>query len=107
MSWRDTRKQLRKDQRYEMAESLERDEKERLFDEHIENLNKKNKDAFHKLLDETSSLSLTSRWKEIKKQIKEDPRYSKFSSSDRVRACNRIVSNLLKFYCSEQILVKN
>ena len=84
VAWRETRKQLRKDARYELAESLERDEKEKLFDEHIAALQRKNKELFHKLLDETPSLSLTSRWKEVKKQIKEDARYTKFSSSDRV-----------------------
>ena len=45
---------------------------------------------FHKLLDETSEVKLTSTWKEIKKLIKDDPRYTKFSSSDRV-----IVNNIL------------
>ena len=39
---------------------------------------------FHKLLEETTGVTLTSTWKEVKKLIKEDPRYSKFSSSDRV-----------------------
>jgi len=84
-SWKDTRKQLRKDQRWELADLLDRDEKEKLFDEHIEDLNQKNKELFHRLLDETEEVSLTSSWKEIKKIIKEDPRYSKFSSSDRKR----------------------
>jgi transcription elongation regulator 1 len=83
-SWRDTRKQLKKDPRYELADSLERSEKEKLFDDHIVQLEKKNKELFHKMLDETSDITLTSRWKDIKKQIKDDPRYSKFSSSDRV-----------------------
>jgi len=36
------------------------------------------------LLTETQEITLTSQWKEVKKMIKEDPRYSKFSSSDRV-----------------------
>jgi hypothetical protein len=36
------------------------------------------------LLDETGEVTLTSSWKEIKKLVKDDPRYSKFSSSDRV-----------------------
>jgi len=83
-SWRDTRKQLRKDHRWGLADLLDRDEKEALFNEHIEVLTKKNKEMFHKLLSETD-VSLVSTWKEIKKQIKEDPRYSKFSSSDRKR----------------------
>lgn len=67
-----------------MAEQLERSEKQKLFDEHIEALNKKNREMFHKLLDETTEVALTSQWKEIKKKIKDDPRYTKFSSSDRV-----------------------
>ena len=33
-------------------------------------------------------MTLTSSWKEIKKLVKDDPRYSKFSSSDRVMYCN-------------------
>ncbi|XP_059155432.1 transcription elongation regulator 1-like isoform X2 [Physella acuta] len=84
VTWRDTRKQLRKDHRWELTDSLERDEKEKLFDTHIEGLYKRNRSMFHSLLDETE-ISLTSTWKEVKKQIKEDPRYSKFSSSDRKR----------------------
>lgn len=82
--WRDTRKQLRKDHRWDLTEQLDKEEKEKLFEAHIEGLNKRNKDMFHKLLDETE-ISLTSTWKEVKKQIKDDPRYSKFSSSDRKR----------------------
>ncbi|XP_067657663.1 transcription elongation regulator 1-like [Haliotis asinina] len=84
-SWRDTRKQLRRDHRWDQADQLDRDEKEKLFEEHIENLTKRNKEMFHKLLEETVEISLTSHWKETKKLIKEDPRYSKFSSSDRKR----------------------
>ena len=58
-SWRDVRKQLRKDQRWDLAESLDREEKEKLFDEHMDELSKKNKEMFHKLLEETSGVSLS------------------------------------------------
>lgn len=75
---------MRKDHRWELAEQLERDEKESLFAAHIEQLIYKKREKFRELLSETSELSLTSSWKEIKKIIKEDPRYSKFSSSERV-----------------------
>lgn len=84
MSWRETRKQLRKDHRWELTDTLDKEEKEKLFEFHIEGLTKRNKDMFHKLLDETE-ISLTSTWKEVKKMIREDPRFSKFSSSDRKR----------------------
>ncbi|XP_036404133.1 transcription elongation regulator 1-like isoform X2 [Megalops cyprinoides] len=82
-SWSDTRRNLRKDHRWESASLLERDEKEKLFNEHIEALAKKKKEHFRQLLDETTSITLTTTWKEVKKTIKEDPRCIKFSSSDR------------------------
>lgn len=56
-TWRDTRKQLRKDHRWELASLLEREEKEQIFEEHIKALAKKNKEMFHKLLDETPDVS--------------------------------------------------
>ncbi|XP_067084952.1 transcription elongation regulator 1 isoform X2 [Osmerus mordax] len=82
-SWSDTRRNLRKDHRWECASLLERDEKEKLFNEHVEALTKKKKEHFRQLLDETSMITLTTSWKEVKKIIKEDPRCIKFSSSDR------------------------
>ena len=53
LGWRETRKQLRKDHRWDLTEQLDKEEKEKLFDSHIEGLTKRNKDMFHKLLDET------------------------------------------------------
>ncbi|XP_056626218.1 transcription elongation regulator 1a isoform X2 [Triplophysa dalaica] len=84
-NWSETRRILRKDHRWESSSLLERDEKERLFNEHIEALAKKKKEHFRQLLDETISISLMSTWKEVKKLIKEDPRCIKFSGSDRKR----------------------
>ncbi|XP_064181378.1 transcription elongation regulator 1-like isoform X2 [Anguilla rostrata] len=82
-SWSDTRRNLRKDHRWETSSLLEREEKEKLFNEHIEALAKKKKEHFRQLLDETTTITLTTSWKEAKKAIKEDPRCIKFSSSDR------------------------
>ncbi|XP_041742538.2 transcription elongation regulator 1 isoform X4 [Coregonus clupeaformis] len=82
-SWSDTRRNLRKDHRWESASLLERDDKEKLFNEHVEALSKKKKEHFRQLLDETVMITLTTTWKEVKKIIKEDPRCIKFSSSDR------------------------
>ncbi|NP_938171.2 transcription elongation regulator 1a [Danio rerio] len=84
-AWSDTRRSLRKDHRWESSSLLEREEKERLFNEHIEALAKKKKEQFRQLLDDTTSITLTTSWKEVKKLIKEDPRCIKFSSSDRKR----------------------
>lgn len=36
------------------------------------------------MLDEIGELTLTTSWKKVRSQIKDDPRYSKFSQSDRV-----------------------
>ncbi|MEQ2294157.1 transcription elongation regulator [Ameca splendens] len=84
-TWSDTRRNLRKDHRWESASLLEREEKEKLFNEHVEALAKKKKEQFRQLLDETSMITLTTSWKEVKKVIKDDPRCIKFSSSDRKR----------------------
>ncbi|XP_051533405.1 transcription elongation regulator 1-like isoform X2 [Myxocyprinus asiaticus] len=82
-SWSETRRNLRKDHRWESSSLLERHEKEKLFEEHVEALTKRKKEHFRQLLDETSMITLTTTWKEVKKIIKEDPRCIKFSGSDR------------------------
>ena len=83
-TWHDSKKVVRKDPRYSDCELLERSEKQKLYDEHIKSLTKKNREMFHRLLAETPEVTLTSEWRDVKKLIKEDPRYTKFSSSDRV-----------------------
>jgi len=82
-TWHDSKKVVRKDPRYPDCELLERSEKQKLYEEHVKSLTKKNREMFHRLLAETTEVTLTSQWKDIKKLIKDDPRYSKFSSSDR------------------------
>lgn len=82
-SWSETRRNLRKDHRWETSSLLERHEKEKLFEDHVEALTKRKKEHFRQLLDETPMITLTTAWKEVKKIIKEDPRCMKFSSSDR------------------------
>lgn len=85
LSWKEVKKQLKKDQRWELVENLDRDEKERLFNDHIGSLAKKKRDKFREMLDEITSLDLTSSWKNVKKQVRDDPRFLKFGHSDRVR----------------------
>ncbi|KAF0038643.1 hypothetical protein F2P81_009127 [Scophthalmus maximus] len=95
-TWSDTRRNLRKDHRWESASLLEREEKEKLFNEHVEALAKKKKEHFRQLLDETIMITLTTTWKEVKKVIKEDPRCIKFSSSDRYITAKADFRTLLK-----------
>lgn len=87
VSWREAKKTLKKDHRWELVETLDRDEREKLFNEHIDCLFKKKREKFRELLDETREITLSSSWREVRRLIKEDSRYSKFSSSD--RKCER------------------
>lgn len=45
-------------------------------------LGKKKRDKFREMLDELT-LGLTASWKDVKKQIRDDPRYLKYSSSEK------------------------
>lgn len=56
-TWSDTRRNLRKDHRWESASLLEREDKEKLFNDHVEALAKKKKEHFRQLLDETTAVS--------------------------------------------------
>ena len=81
--------------RYEfVSTNLEKSERERLFDEHIDNLVAKKKDNFRRMLDECKVITLDSSFKDIKKLIKEDPRYSRYSSSD--RKCEKQFNEYMK-----------
>jgi len=84
-TWKETRRSLKKDHRWALASSLGKEEKEKCFTEHVEQLVYRKKDQFRKLLDETPKVTLSCEWKSVRKEIKEDPRFSKFSSSDRKR----------------------
>jgi len=49
---------------------------------------------FREMLEEISDLTLTTTWKKIRNLIKEDPRYGKFSSSD--RKCEKEFNEFMK-----------
>uniref|UniRef100_A0A182NNB3 Transcription elongation regulator 1 n=1 Tax=Anopheles dirus TaxID=7168 RepID=A0A182NNB3_9DIPT len=83
LTWKEVKKLLKKDNRWELIAMLDRDDRERLFNEHIANLVRKKRDKFREMLDEIPSLELTSQWKEIKKTVRDDPRYLKYNSSER------------------------
>ena len=93
-TWKEAKKVLEKDGRYDSVSSLEKSERERLFDDHIDMLISKKKENYWKLLAECKEIALDSSFKEIKKLIKEDPRYSKYSSSD--RKCEKQFNEFLK-----------
>lgn len=85
LTWKEVKRTLRKDHRFPMVEvALEREERERLFNEHVNMLEKKKRDKFREMLDEMPSLDFGSSWKEVKRQIRDDPRYMKYNSSEKV-----------------------
>lgn len=93
-SWKEAKKIFKKDSRYDkISDNLEKSERERLFDEHIDFLVAKKKENYRKLLDE-QKFDLGSSFKDIKKLIKEDPRYSRYSSSE--RKCEKQFNEYIK-----------
>merc|ERR1712079_979267 len=94
-SWKEAKKLLKKDSRWDLVEgNLEKSERERLFDDHIDRLIAKKKESYRSLLEEHKDLPLDSTFKEIKKKIVDDPRYPKFSSSD--KKCEKEFNNWVK-----------
>lgn len=85
MSWKDAKKILKRDSRWSYCKVLEKERKEELFDEHIEKLRAKKREVFYQLLDDTSGVTLSSTWKEVKKLIKADARYEKLQQSDSIK----------------------
>jgi len=87
-SWREARKLLKKDKRMSLCEFLSREDKELLLNQHLESLFKKKQDRFREVLSEVKSVDLfRADWRDVRRAIKEDPRYLKFSDSD--RKCER------------------
>lgn len=84
LTWKEVKRILKKDHRWDLADSLSREEKEKLFNEHVETLMKKKRQSFREMLDDIADVSLISNWKDVKKLIRDDPRYTKFASSERV-----------------------
>lgn len=83
LTWKEVKKQLRKDNRWESVELLDRDDRERIFNDHIIQLGKKKRDKFREMLSELPQFDLTASWKDIKRQIRDDPRYIKYNSSEK------------------------
>jgi len=86
MSWHDTRKMLHEDHRWRLTKLLDKAEKQRLFEEHVTALTRRTREMFRRAIDEfVNPVDLmTISWRDARRLIKDDPRFSKFSSSDRV-----------------------
>ncbi|XP_050359365.1 transcription elongation regulator 1 isoform X2 [Nymphalis io] len=70
LTWREAKKQLKKDHRYGLAEELNKDDKERLFSQHISALSNKRRDKLRALLGELG-VGCTAHWRDVKRQLAE------------------------------------
>ena len=103
MTWHDTRKMLHEDHRWRLTKLLDKTEKQRLFEEHVAALTRRNRDLYHRVIDEFINPVelMTISYRDVRKRIKDDPRFAKFSSSDRVRVQSFLffVVCSLSFHC--------
>lgn len=94
LSWKEVKKLLKEDERWDSCVAvLTREEMEELFTMHCESIGKKKKQRFRELLEE-AHVTLHSHWKDVRRRIKDDPRYLKFSQSE--RKCEREFELYLK-----------
>ena len=93
---------LHDDHRWRLTKLLEKSEKLRLFEEHVMALMKRNRELFRHLIDEFINpvQLMTIGWRDARRLIKDDPRFSKFSSSDRVRYWYDTVVSLSVMLCT-------
>lgn len=89
---------MRKDSRWESVESLDREDREKLYHDHIIQLGNKKREKFREMLNELPQFDLTASWKDIKKQIRDDPRYLKYNSSEK---CEREFREYIRDRTSE------
>ncbi|XP_013174367.1 PREDICTED: transcription elongation regulator 1 isoform X1 [Papilio xuthus] len=83
LTWREAKKQLKKDHRYKLAELLSKEDKERLFSQHISVLSSKRRDKLRALLTELGVTS-TARWREVKDQLQQQPTAPVYASASQM-----------------------
>ncbi|XP_026746675.1 transcription elongation regulator 1 isoform X1 [Trichoplusia ni] len=80
LSWRDAKKQLKKDHRYSLAELLTKDDKERLFMQHTSALASRRRDKLRALLGERG-VSCTAHWRDVRDMLAEQPAAPSYGSA--------------------------
>ncbi|GBP27172.1 Transcription elongation regulator 1 [Eumeta japonica] len=83
LTWREAKKQLKKDHRYNLAELLPKEDKERLFSQHTAALCGRRRDKMRELLAELG-VSATAHWRDVKRTLKDEPRTPKYASPEKV-----------------------
>ncbi|XP_052745903.1 transcription elongation regulator 1 isoform X3 [Bicyclus anynana] len=70
LTWREAKKQLKKDHRYSLADELAKEDRERLFTQHVGALAGKRRDKLRALLAELGA-GCTAHWRDVRKQLAE------------------------------------
>ncbi|KAJ8704155.1 hypothetical protein PYW07_013449 [Mythimna separata] len=83
LSWRDAKKQLKKDHRYSLAELLTKDDKERLFMQHTSALATKRRDKLRALLNERG-ISCTAHWRDVRALLADEPTAPVYNSASQM-----------------------
>lgn len=87
MSWGDAKRIMRRSPQWVYVEDLPREWREAIFERHLDKIYQRRREKFHQLLNETKEITLSSDWRDIRRIIRDDPRYIKFATSD--RRCER------------------
>lgn len=83
VSWHDAKRIMRKSAQWDLVNDLPRDWMEVVFDCHLDKIYQRRREKFHQLLGETKEITLGHEWRDVKRIIRDDPRYIKFCNSDR------------------------
>lgn len=94
MDWHEAKRVMRKSPQWSFVDGLPRDWMEAQFDRHLDKIYYRRREKFQALLSETKEITLASDWRDIKRVVRDDPRYIKFSTSD--RRCEREFRNFIK-----------
>lgn len=93
ITWHEGKRILRRSPQWDLTADLPREWKEAEYNRHLDKIYLRRCDKFHQLLEETKHITLASEWRDVKRIIIDDPRYIKFSSSE--RRCEREFRNFM------------
>jgi transcription elongation regulator 1 len=86
---------MRKHPQWPYLDRLPRDWMEMVFERHLDKIYLRRKEKFQQLLGETKEVTLASEWRDIRRLIREDPRYIKFAGNTD-RRCEREFREFIK-----------
>jgi transcription elongation regulator 1 len=95
IDWHEAKRIMRKHPQWPYVERLPREWMEMVFERHLDKIYLRRKEKFQQLLGETKEVTLASEWRDIKRIIREDPRYIKFAGNSD-RRCEREFREFIK-----------